>query len=152
MKLFICAVLLAIGFNCAAQYHGFVRIFDLQGSKVYKGRVVNITDSSVILKHGVEFRATDIGKIKTKRSAGHSIAVGTLIGFGAGTAVGLIANATYDGGGQLTLAGVAVFYSAGSAVLGVVGGFIGSAIKNPQTYVIGGDLDNWRAFKKVMGY
>ena len=156
MKLFICAVLLAIGFNCAAQYHGFVRVFDLQGNKVYKGRVVRITDSSLTLtgKRTVTFKATEIGMIKTKRSAGHNLAIGATAGFGTGVAVDIplalaigIAGAVGDDDGTGSAAWIVVPPAIG-AVAGSIISFISSAVKNSQTYEIGGNLDVWRGFKE----
>jgi hypothetical protein len=136
MKLFITALLLAIGFGCMAQRNQFVRVFDLQGKKFYKGYVIGITDTSLIFKNSIEIYATDIGMIKTKRSAGHNVGLGIPIGIAASYGTGSIV-----GGWN----GLGIFLI--SPLTGAIGGFVSIAFKNPQTFEINGNLENWSRFK-----
>jgi len=152
IKILIPVIALMLGLSGMAQQHGFVRIFDLQGKKIYKGHVISITDSSLTLKDNVTFMATEIGMIKTKRSAGHNIGWGAAIG--AATFAGLTAAfyALYpDDDNDFALAATVIFSGAAiGAGVGAAGGLVSFVIKKSKTYEINGDLDNWMAFKDKM--
>jgi len=147
LKFLIPVIALMLGFSGMAQYHGFVRIFDLQGKKIYKGRVISITDSSLTLKDNVTFMATEIGMIKTKRSAGHNIGLGAAIGavISASIFIGLVSNNGPIDDGAVIVGALGIVLA---PIIGTVAGFISVAIKNPQTFEINGNLENWQTFKQ----
>src|SRR5690349_21388788 len=73
----------------ALQQKFFVRLYNNSGEKVAKGYLLEGSDTTVEVKHQhktIGLPVTEISFIKTRRSAGHSILVGT----GIGTATGII--------------------------------------------------------------
>ncbi|MEJ2114390.1 MAG: hypothetical protein P8X62_12160, partial [Flavobacteriaceae bacterium] len=85
----------------------FVRVYELNGKKTEKGHISFINDTLLVLnkKNKVaKLSVSKIGKIKTKRSTGHNVLVGSAIGGTTLAAVGaLTANEetktkTIDGG------------------------------------------------------
>ncbi|MGB5783586.1 MAG: hypothetical protein WBM42_17060, partial [Eudoraea sp.] len=70
----------------------FIRIYDLSGKKIAKGRIASLTDTSLVAgprEKPLTIEVSSIGSIKTKRSAGNNI----LWGAGIGLSTGLIAGA-----------------------------------------------------------
>ena len=109
-----------------------------------------VTDSSLQLKvksTPIDIPVQKIGSIKTKRSAGHNILIGSIAGassmaiFGAATAdpdefLGYTA-------GEGAAAGILI-----GAPPGAVIGGITALFKNSRTYLIDGDIMKWKAFQK----
>jgi hypothetical protein len=157
-KTLFCVMLLVVCFNCMAQHYPFIRIFDLQGKKIYKGRLISITDRSLILKDSIEIMITDIGKIKTKRSTGNSIGMGALIGFGTVLSIGLIdmsANDGYRGStgevdGMKKAVAIVIGPFLGTLSGALIGGVGMDIVKSSQTFKINGSLENWSTFKQWM--
>ncbi|MGB5169798.1 hypothetical protein [Eudoraea sp.] len=88
-----------------------------------------------------------IGLIKTKRSAGHSIFLGAVIGAGTGAILGLATGGEDEFWGQ----------GDGAAGFGLIMGTMGSGIgaiteifKKSDTYDIRGDTIKWKAFREVI--
>ena len=150
MKRLITFLFLAsIGYQVCAQKTIFVRVYNLNGKKISKGFVLATTDTSLQLKtesrDTVNLSVNSIGTIKTKRSGGRNVLMGSLVGAGAFAIFGA-ATADPD---------VFLGYTAGE---GAVGGFIlgipfGAAIggitvlfKKSGTFEINGDIKNWKAF------
>jgi len=138
----------------SAQKKMFVRVFDLSGKKVSRGHIVNITDSSLHLnvkKKGiVDLMATDIGKIKTKRSAGRNIGIGALAGIGAGAVIGEISgngSSEDDISGLATPAGILVGALFVGPPIGVAVGGITALFKNSKTFIVNGSMQNWKDFQ-----
>ncbi|GAB2774719.1 hypothetical protein [Salinimicrobium soli] len=128
----------------------FVRVYNLEGKKINKGRVLKVTDSSLVLisrKDQVEIMTGEIGKIKTKHSAGSNIFIGAFIGAVALGAAG-VATAEPDTWFGYTQ-GEGAF---GGGVLGAAGGgilgWITSLFKNSKTYSIEGDTQKWMDLKQ----
>ena len=131
----------------------FVRVYNLEGKKMNKGHIVFVNDSILSLKDGynnAEIRIETIGKIKTKRSAGHNVLVGTTAGAGIGAILGV---STADPDAWI------MSYTAGEGAtamgsLGAIGGAalggIVSAFKNSETYIIDGELKKWIIFKEMI--
>ena len=125
----------------------FVRVFDFQGKKISKGKIVSITDSSLHLKRkkeSYEIPLKNIYKIKTKRSAGNNLLTGAVIG---ATTLGIfMAIPTV----QLTDEHSAVGNASGGALLGGVAGTVIGGItilfKNSKSYEINGDKVKWNRF------
>ena len=88
MKLLILTSLISLGSISLAQTSTFVRIYDLHAKKIYKGVIHMVTDTSVQLvakQTPIEISVRRIGFIKTKRSPGNNILLGSIIGASAWT-------------------------------------------------------------------
>lgn len=133
----------------------FVRVYDLNGKKISKGRISRITDSSLVVSRGektINIELRNIGFIKTKRSAGNNI----LWGAGIGASTGLIAGAIegesegYFGttipAEQNIISAMLVMTTFGTAV-----GAITILFKKSKTFPIDGDTIKWKAFREAMG-
>ena len=125
----------------------FIRVYNLQGQKVAKGKIMNVSDSILQLtskRKIINVSFDKIGFIKTKRSIGNNILIGACIGASAlailGTSVGK--TGSYVGG------------SNSDAVIGLFsGGFFGSIIggitaffKKSDTFIINGDKLKFKEF------
>ena len=138
----------------------FVRVFDLNGNKIEKGPVGYINDTLLVLnkkKEVIKIKVGTIGKIKTKRSTGHDVLVGSAIGgitlaiVGAAiskeetkTGTGFFGDYEYTSGTS-SGEGAAIGGTIGLATGALVGLGI-SAFKKTRTYRIDGDLENWQFF------
>ena len=123
----------------------FVRVYNNEGQKIAKGKILNITDDALILKKGsssITVPNEDIMYIKTKKTNGHNVLIGGAAGAGFVLGLGL------GGDGLDALAAVIiipVFAAIGSGI-----GYITSLFKNSQHYSIQGDPAKWQGFKEVM--
>ncbi|WP_019668864.1 hypothetical protein [Eudoraea adriatica] len=132
----------------------FVRVYDLNGKKTSKGRIIEITDSSLVVSRGEKPVSIELGKIgfiKTKRSAGNNI----LWGAGIGVSTGLIAGAIEgesEGYFGTTIPAEENIITAAIVMMpfGAAIGAITVLFKKSNTYPIAGDPTIWQAFKKAM--
>lgn len=153
-RLFAFLFLISICYQLCAQKTIFVRVYNLTGKKINKGHVLAATDTSLQLrtKGGgvVNLSISSIGTIKTKRSAGHNLLIGSLAGAGV---VGILGAATADPNAWI------LGYTAGEGA--VAGAFLGLPIgaaaggitvlfKNPKTFIINGETDKWKAFQSYL--
>lgn len=133
----------------------FVRVYDLQGQKISKGKILSISDTSLQLKgkkEPIEVTAKSIGLIKTKHSGGNNVLVGAASG---ASLLAILGAATADPDAMI------MGYSAGegAAAGAFLGGTAGAAIggittlfKESESYKINGDELKWKAFKEtIMG-
>ncbi|MGB5646404.1 hypothetical protein [Muriicola sp.] len=70
----------------------FVRVYNGQGVKISKGKLLAINEEGLVLQRGKKtdtIATADIACIKTKRALGHAIAIGALFGSAAGVATGV---------------------------------------------------------------
>ncbi|HSI69816.1 MAG TPA: hypothetical protein VK941_06275, partial [Gillisia sp.] len=58
----------------------FIRVYDLHGKKISKGRIQSITNTTLYLKGKQEIPVDSIGMIKTKHSAGNDLLIGSVTG------------------------------------------------------------------------
>ena len=75
----------------------FVRVYDRNGEKISKGRIVSVTDTSLITgprEKPVNIGVSKIGFIKTKRSVGNNVLWGAAIGTGFGAILGVASGDT----------------------------------------------------------
>lgn len=146
-------VLALIGINAHAQKRTFLRLYTAAGNKFKKGYFVRTTDTSIsIYRHNdtMEVLAVNIGFIKTKRSTGHDILTGALIGVMPSTVIGIalgkpnksdeIFNITPAEG---ALAGLMI-----GGLVGTAGGAINASVKKVTTFIINGDLNTWALQRK----
>jgi hypothetical protein len=153
---FAIALLLSITISAqegAEKANVFVRVYDLKGEKISKGKILSISDTLLQLKGGkgsVKIVANSIGLIKTKRSEGNNVLIGAATG---ATALAILGAATADPNDWL------FGYTAGEgAALGVfLGAPIGAAIggvtilfKKSKSYIINGDELKLKEFKETI--
>ena len=131
----------------------FVRVYDFQGKKIGKGKILSISETSLQLYskgESVNVMADGIGSIKTKHSAGNNVLMGTAVG---ATSMALLGAVTADPDAWL------FGYTAGegAAVGALLGGTAGAAIggitilfKNSKSYEINGEIEKWKAFKEMI--
>jgi hypothetical protein len=123
----------------------FVRVYNNEGQKIAKGKILNITDDALILKKGsssITIPTADIMYIKTKKTNGHNVLIGGVAGAGFVLGLGLA------GDGLDAFAAVIIIPV--FAVIGSGIGYITSLFKNSQHYSIQGDPTKWQGFKEVM--
>jgi hypothetical protein len=136
----------------------FLRVYDLQGKRISKGEIISISEESLQLsinKGYIEIPVSNIGSIKTKRSAGNNILIGAAVG--TATAV-ILSDATSmprntSNTFNLQLSPSGGLLAAGAAFGGIVGGAIGgitSLFKNPKKHEINGDRGKWKAFMEAI--
>jgi len=58
----------------------FVRVYDLEGKKIGKGKILSISETSLQLYRKGEFIVNGIGSIKTKHSGGNNRLIGAASG------------------------------------------------------------------------
>ena len=137
----------------AKTHNVFLRVYNLEGKKISKGSVIFINDTLLALKDSSDKTAIsmkDIGYIKTKRSAGHNILIGSAIGTATGAILGA-ASADPDAWifGYTAAEGATGFGLAGALGGAAIGG-ISIAFKNSKTFTINGDQQRWKAFKQMI--
>ena len=130
----------------------FVRVYNLEGDKMNKGEVLSVNDTILQLqgkKGAVNIDVKTIGLIKTKRSEGNNVLLGSLIGLTIGAIIG-VATADPD-------AWFGYSASEGATGIGLVGAVIGTGIgaatipfKNSKSYIINGDASKWKVFEEMI--
>ena len=158
MKSLIFAIVLILSINIYAQgetenLNLFVRVYNLQGEKINKGKLIAVTEKSLQIKgtKGVaEIDYSSIGFIRTKRSEGNNVLIGSILGASAMAIFGA-ASADPD---ALFFAYTSGEGAAGGALLGLplgaaVGG-ISILFKDSKYYSIDGDLLKWKLFKEMI--
>lgn len=131
----------------------FIRVFNLEGKKINKGHVAFVGDTILGLKkngNDIEINVKEIGTIKTKRSAGHNILIGSAIGTATGAILGA-ASADPDAWifGYTAAEGATGFGLAGALGGAAIGG-ISIAFKNSTTFIINGEELRWKEFQKTI--
>jgi hypothetical protein len=158
MKNLIFMITFILSINVCAQNefeitNVFVRVYDMQGKKIGKGKIISISETSFQLYRkgeSVKVLISGIGSIKTKHSAGNNVLVGSAIG---ATTMAMLGAATAEPGaliygysaGEGAAAGVLLGGTAGAAIGGIT-----ILFKNSKSYEINGDIEKWKAFKKMI--
>lgn len=158
MKTLIFIITLILSINVCAQNEFentdvFVRVYDLQGKKIGKGKILSISETSLQLNkkgNSLTVPLANIGSIKTKHSGGNNV----LIGAATGAAVmAVLGAATADPDAWI------LGYTAGegAAAGAILGGTAGVAIggitilfKNSKSFEINGELEKLLAFKEMI--
>lgn len=157
MKILIFAFAIIFSINSYAQGKTeignlFVRVYNLQGQKISKGKVLAVTDNSLQIKGKkglMNIDVSSIGLIKTKRSAGNNLLIGSVIG---ASAMAILGAATAEPDSFLG-------YTAGEGAAGgaIIGLPLGAAVggitilfKNSKSYSIDGDLLKWKLFQEMI--
>ncbi len=127
----------------------FVRVYNLEGNKIGKGKVFNVTDTLLTLKKNskyINLKPSDIGLIKSKHSAGHNVLMGSVIG---GGTMAILGAASADPDAWIFGYTAAEGATAGALFGGIAGGAIGGItilFKNSITFTINGKESNWQSF------
>ena len=123
----------------------FVQVYNMAGKKINKGHVLFATETLLGLKKEektTKINVTDIGYVKTKRSAGYNVLIGSVIGASSSDPDAMIFGYTAGEGAAM---GSILGKSVGAAVGGITALF-----KNSRTYIIDGDLVKWKAFSEMI--
>lgn len=158
MKNLIITITLILSISVCAQNkfenaNIFVRVYNLEGKKISKGKIISISETSLELKwkrESAKIMVNEIGSIKTKRSAGNNVIVGA--GTGA-TVLAFLGAATADPDAWILGYTVAEGAAAGALIGGTTGAAIGGMsilFKNSETYEINGEIERLKAFKKMI--
>ncbi|MGK0413017.1 MAG: hypothetical protein ACJA1B_001219 [Polaribacter sp.] len=155
MKYLLFAFTLFLSLNIAAQELPkkskiFVRVYNENGEEIAKGKILKITNSTLVLKKGrssIKVASNEISYLKTKRSNYHNALLGSAGGFGLGLATTSNNKDCY----LCADPGRARFVnSLVGAILGYGVGYITTVFKNSKQYIIGGDAQKWQGFKEEM--
>jgi hypothetical protein len=141
MRIFILFIILIFSLSSYSQGAPetnsiFIRVYDLDGKKIAKGKRYTISDSTItfLKRNNVIVNLNEIGSIKTRRSAGNFLLLTSALGGG----FGLLSNlANDDNMGTNMLSGVA---------LGAGIGLITLPFKKSDTQIINADQTQWNAF------
>jgi hypothetical protein len=150
MKYLLFAFTLFLSLNITAQELPkkskiFVRVYNEYGKKIAKGKILQITDSTLVLKKGsssITISSSDITYLKTKRGPGHNVAIGGALAVGGL----LVATAADDASGiPVIILFSPIIFGFGSAV-----GWVTTLFKNSTQYTFAGDQVKWQGFKETM--
>jgi hypothetical protein len=159
MKTTLLLLTILISNLCFSQSGHFIRIYNLQNSKIAKRYLKSISDSSITIilsgkKDTKEIHYSKIGLIRLNRSFGHIVAITTLITtmsfglLGAATAkssTGLCFVCTPSDG---LIVGSVVGALSGAIAGGIVSGAKTISVKKITT--INGYFDNWQIARKQL--
>ncbi len=156
MKYLIIVILLVLSINVNAQNEVvdakiFIRIYNLQGKKINKGKIKSISKTSIELYLKgkiISVPLSKIGKIKTKRSGGNNVAKGALIGGGSLALIGLLSGDDDSGFISLSANNKASFGLIGGGFFGAVVGGITVIFKKSKLYIIDGSEIKLKDFKE----
>jgi hypothetical protein len=152
MKLLIFLFFILLAYDAPAQKSNFVRVYDLKGHKTNKGEILTTTDTSLILQSGaktVTIPLARIGTIKTKRSAGNNILVGSIIGTVVWATLGVASSDPDQFLGFSAGEGAALGAIVGAPMGAAIGG-ITILFKHSKTYSINADATKWKAFQSAV--
>ena len=148
MKNLIIALILLLCLNVYAQEaipqeKIFLRVYNLKGKKIHKGKVFSVSDSVLklnLLNKITQISFEEIGYIKTKRSTGHNALMGASIG----TTLGMIGSSGESSYIPDAL-GIGIL-TTGGALLGL----LTWSSKNYYEFEINGNLQNFKQFKDTL--
>ncbi|MGW9686686.1 hypothetical protein [Flagellimonas sp. 2504JD1-5] len=158
MRVSFLAIALILSMNSFSQENSgnvgmFVRVFDLQGNKIAKGKIQLLSANELQLqtrKLSIKLPVNNIGKIKTGRSGGTNVGMGALAGASVGLVLGVAAGE--DGGlyGLSSTEGNTAAMSILGAMFGSVAGGLSTIFKKNQSFRIDGDIEKWNEFVETI--
>ena len=131
----------------------FVRVYDLDGKKIGKGKIISISQASLHLvrqKETIKIPVISIGSIRTKRSTGNNVLIGATTG---GAALGVLGAASADPDAFILPSTAEEGFIAGAIIGGTLGAAVGgitALFKNSKTFEINGDMENLKEFEKII--
>jgi hypothetical protein len=135
------------------QSNHFVRVFNGNNQKILKGKLIFVTDSSILVSTAtqvVELHASEIGMIKTNRSLGHYMLLSGLVFSVVGFSLRLLESHPIS---QVLLdtniekAGISAISAA------IPGALLGYAIRDakpPHFIVVNRDYNRWRKVNQAL--
>lgn len=130
----------------------FVRVYNNQGEKIAKGKILDITDNSLTLKKGsssVTVPLSEIETLKTKKSNGNNVLFGavggSLLGFGI-----VASNSGPCDGFDCTGKGLSYVAAIILPMIGSGIGYLTTLFKNSKEYIISSDVVKWKGFMEDM--
>lgn len=154
MKTLFLAVALVAGIAAFAQKaplnsRSFIRVYDLEGEKFSDGKIRSFSDTTLLLSGEQLIDPAAIGLIKTKRSTGNNVLIGTI---SAAILGGIIAAAEHDPDEYFASTPEGDFMAGFvlSAPVGALLGWLSSFLKDSRTFIINGDLQKWRDFQNSL--
>jgi len=150
------ALLTSLLFGCTLSgqtNNTFLRVYNLKGKKIHKGKIVKLSDSALIIvrrKREITVPVSEIGAIRTKRSAGNTILQCSIITaaiFGIAGAIDSDSSDTFLSFSPLE--GAAIGSVMGLTLGSVIGG-LASLDNNSSKFVIKGEAHLWEKFRKRM--
>jgi hypothetical protein len=129
------------------QSNHFVRVFDRNNQKILKGKLIYVTDSSIVVSTAtqvVELHASEIELIKTNRSLGHFMLLSALVFSVVGFSMRLmethplsqfLLNKTIENAGLTAIS---------AAIPGALLGYAIRESKPPSFIVVNNDFNRWR--------
>lgn len=148
-KLIPFLLLITLSIQAGAQKKLFVRVYDNDGKRIKNGFVVGTTDSSLRLlknKDTVDLPITGFSFLKTKRSAGNNVLVGSMIVAGTFGFLGLASANPDDFLGYTAAEGFASGILLGAPTGAALGGLT-ALLKKSRTFTINGDPQQWKEFQ-----
>jgi hypothetical protein len=155
MKLYLLLFPLLLGCSMFAQKSLFVRVYDLSGKKINKGRVFAATDTTLALNgkfYPISISVGNIGAIRTRHTVGHNVAIGAVTGTVVGLAIGLADPGSSDPNSYDVISkgdAVAVGAVLGAAA-GALIGALSASFKDTKHFIINGDPAKWKAFQLLV--
>ena len=131
----------------------FVRVFDGNNQKILKGKLIYVTDSSILVStptQVVELHASEIELIKTNRSLGHYMLLSALVFSMAGFFMRLMESHPWS---QLLLdtnIEKAGFTALSAAIPGALLGYAIRDTKPPHFIVVNRDFNRWRKVNQTL--
>ena len=153
MKTLTLLFLITINFSMYAQESIFVRVYNSAGTKISKGHVLIVTDSSLQLSEEKSniIPLSSIDYIKIRKSKGNNVLIGSILGATVGAILGGGMN-----DGELHLDKLNFNRNKATAVgmvaipIGAGIGELTNSFKKLKTYLINGDLTKWKAFQSML--
>jgi hypothetical protein len=136
-----------------AQKPLFVRVYDMKGNKIDKGRVIAVTDSTLELNGKSKtdtILVQRIGSIRTRHSAGNTIGISSAVGLVIGTVIGVAGSSQPNQQDQYQIMTPGEEVASGIALgllSGAIVGAIGTAFKDSKHFIIHGNAAKWKAFQ-----
>lgn len=158
MKILFLTIALLFCFNITAQElpkksQFFVRVYDSSGEKIEKGKMLEITDTALILKKGnksIQIPLSNISYIKSKRTNGHNVLIGAIGGSVLGVAVVSGSSSGSGGGFAAVSKGISIVVAILLPALGSGIGYLTTIFKKSTHYSIDGNPIKWQGFKETM--
>jgi hypothetical protein len=148
-KLIPFLLLILLSVQAGAQKKLFVRVYDNDGKRIKNGFVVGTTDSSLRLlknKDTIDLPISGFSFLKTKRSAGNNLLVGSMIGAGTFGFIGIASANPDDFLGYTAAEGFSAGVLIGAPAGAAIGGLT-ALLKNSRTFTMNGDKQKWREFQ-----
>ncbi|WP_420602187.1 hypothetical protein [Flagellimonas sp.] len=153
MRLTALAIVLFLSVNSFSQENSksigkFVRVFDLQGNKIAKGKIQSLSENELRIKTrklSMKLPINNIGKIKMGRAGGTNVGIGAI----AGALIGIV-DADDNGLFGATQAENIAILSFSGAILGSAVGGLSTIFKKNKRFEINGDGEKWKAFVQAI--